>query len=140
VRLVLDTNVLVAAMRSPEGASAQLVDGAKAGLFPFLVTPALFLEYEAVLTRADHLRTSGQDEAEVIAALADMAHAMERVIPWFKVRPQLPDPDDEFVLEAAVNGFATAIVTMEMRTFKTAAARFGIDVLTPRDAWVKVKP
>lgn len=52
----------------------------------------------------------------------------------FVWRPQLRDPADEMVLEAAVNGSAQAIVSFNRRDYGPAPARFGIRVLLPRDA------
>ena len=49
----------------------------------------------------------------------------------FNWRPQTPDPDDDLVLDAAINGFADVILTFNTRHLQAAAARFGIEVLTP---------
>lgn len=100
---------------------------------------ALFAEYEAVLTRPEHLAAGGVSRQEVVDALDDLAAKVEPGEPHFSWRPQLGDPDDEMVLEAAVNGAAEAIVTFEIATFREAAARFGLDVLTPGAFWAKVK-
>jgi predicted nucleic acid-binding protein len=54
-------------------------------------------------------------------------------------RPQLRDPADEFVLEAAVNGQAAAIVTFNRRDFGNVPATFGIDVLTPAEAIRRIR-
>ncbi|HEV2962331.1 MAG TPA: putative toxin-antitoxin system toxin component, PIN family [Candidatus Angelobacter sp.] len=133
LRLVLDTDVLVAAIRSRSGASWQLVDSALAGRFTLLLSVALVLEYEAVLTRSEHLKvglTSG-DIHELIDALLSVAQQVRNSYLW---RPMLSDPNDDMVLETAVNGNATALVTFNLRHFLPAVQRFNCRVLLPRDA------
>jgi predicted nucleic acid-binding protein len=73
VRLVLDTNILVAAQRSSRGASARLLEAARLGKFTMLSSAALFLEYEAVLTRDEHLAVAAAAAAEKINAIASTA-------------------------------------------------------------------
>jgi predicted nucleic acid-binding protein len=102
MRFVLDTNVLVAAMRSPSGASAALVRAALEGQFLLRVLVPVRIDFQ-----------------------------------W---RPAVPDADDDMVIEAAINGQADAIVTFEISTFSGPAARFGIRVLTPAQAWGKIAP
>lgn len=140
MRLVLDTNVLVAALRSKTGASARLLDAAYARRIIPVANAALFAEWEDVLTRPEHLAAASISADSVREALDEMAGliaAAERAYSW---RPQLTDPNDEMVLEAAINGAANAIVTFETRTFAAPARRFGIDVLTPARAWSRVRP
>jgi len=138
--VVFDTNVLVAALRSKEGASAALLRAAYGGQLIAIANVALFAEYEAVLTRSEHLAAGGVTYAEVIEALDALAAKIEPTETHFSWRPQLGDPDDEMVLEAAVNGGAEVIVTFETATFREAAASFGIDVQTPGAFWAKVNP
>jgi putative PIN family toxin of toxin-antitoxin system len=131
LRVVLDTSVLVAALRSRSGASnALLVRVARGDLRP-LVTTALFLEYEEVLRRAEQRLATGMAEADVAGFLAALASASEGVEVHFQWRPQLGDPSDEMVLEAAINGRADALVTHNVADFNEAAARFGLRVITP---------
>lgn len=137
---MLDTNVLVAALRSKAGASAEVLRAAHDGRLTAIASVALFAEYEAVLTRPEHLAAGGVTHEEVVQALDEFAAQIEPAEPHFSWRPQLGDPDDEMVLEAAVNGGAEAIVTFEVGTFRAPAARFGIDVLTPGAFWAKVNP
>ena len=92
------------------------------------------LEYEAVCSRTEHLAAAGLSTQELgvfLDALAALAEPVETHYLW---RPQLRDPGDEMVLEAAVNGGAQAIVTFNLRDFGLAPSAFGIDVLLPRDA------
>jgi putative PIN family toxin of toxin-antitoxin system len=134
VRCVLDTNVIIAAMRSPSGASAALLMAARRSELTMLGNIALALEYEATCQLAEHRLAAGLSLDEVGVFVDAVLAMVEPVESHFLWRPQLRDPSDEFVLEAAVNGRATAIVTFNRRDFGAAPARFGIDVLTPAEA------
>jgi putative PIN family toxin of toxin-antitoxin system len=134
MRLVLDTNVVVAAMRSPTGASAALLRAARRGDPVLLANVALALEYEATCLLAEHRLAAGFDLAQCGVFVDAVVAMVEPVESYFLWRPQLRDPADELVLEAAVNGRANAIVTFNRKDFGTTPARFGIDVLLPRDA------
>jgi putative PIN family toxin of toxin-antitoxin system len=128
---VLDTDVVVAALRSRTGASAEIVRRVLRREVQIGISVALALEYEAVTTRPEHLAASGLGEDEalvVIDALIGAAHPVDLHFLW---RPQLRDADDEMVLEAAVNCRASAIVTFNRRDFGSAAKRFGIELLLP---------
>jgi putative PIN family toxin of toxin-antitoxin system len=131
MRLVLDTNVLIAAFRSRAGASAEVVRLIRRGELTMIATVALFLEYEAVLTRPEHLGRAEMTAAEAETALDVLAAVVEPIEPHFLWRPRLRDPDDDMVLEAAVNGRADAIVTFNARDFTGVVGEFGIELLTP---------
>lgn len=96
-----------------------------------LLTPALFLEYEAVLKRPEQRIVHGLGLRDIDRFLAALASASEAVEVSFRWRPQLPDPNDEMVFETAVNGHADALVTHNVRDFSRAAVRFGVRVLRP---------
>ena len=135
----MDTSVSVAALRSAGGASnALLVLIAQQAIRP-LATTALFLEYEAVLLRAEQRLATGMSEADVGGFLAALASAAEAVEVHFQWRPQLRDPADEMVLEAAINGRADALVTHNVVDFSSAAARFGLRVVTPGEILKELK-
>lgn len=131
LRVVLDTSVVVAALRSARGASNLLLVLVAEERIKPLVTTALFLEYEEVLSRAEHRLASGMSKADIEGFLAAFASASEGVELHFQWRPQLRDPADEMVLEAAINGRADALVTHNARDFSVAAARFGLRIVTP---------
>jgi putative PIN family toxin of toxin-antitoxin system len=138
VRIVMDTDTVVAAMRSPTGASAELLRLARRRKVVLLATPALVLEYEAVCGRAEHVLAAGLSRAEVAVFLDAIGDLVEPVAIWFLWRPQLRDPGDELVLEAAVNGRADALVTFNVKDYSPAAERFGLPVLLPREALARV--
>jgi predicted nucleic acid-binding protein len=104
-----------------------------------LLTPALFLQYEDVLKRPEQLRASRLTPAQVEQILAALASAAEPVTIRYSWRPQLPDPTDELVLEAAINGRADALVTHNVRHFAQAAARFGLRLARPIEVLEEIR-
>lgn len=131
LRVVLDTDIVVTALRSASGGSNALLRLVASGRVRPLVTTALFLEYEAVLKRPVQRAAHGLSTEEIERFLAGLASASEAVEVNFQWRPQLTDPNDEMVLEAAVNGQAAALVTHNVRDFAMAARRFGLRVVRP---------
>lgn len=136
---MLDTDVLVASFRSGRGASRQLLLGALDQLFEVLVSVPLIIEYEAVLTRPEHLEASGltaRDVSEVLDALVKVSIPVHLRFLW---RPRLKDPADEMVLETAVNGAADRLVTFNLRHLGAATREFGIRAALPRDVWREIR-
>jgi putative PIN family toxin of toxin-antitoxin system len=131
---VLDTDVMVAASRSDAGASRQVLEAALDRRFELLLSVPLMLEYEAVLTRPEHLATSGVSKEDVFAVLDELASIGTKVRFEIRTRPTLRDADDEMVLETAVNGNADAIITFNDQDFRLAAARFWCSVMRPGEA------
>ncbi len=104
-----------------------------------LANVALALEYEATCQRTEHGVAAGLSAAQVgifVDAVIALAEPVETHFLW---RPQLRDPGDELVLEAAVNGRANAIVTFNQRDFGEVPVRFGVEVLAPADALRRTK-
>lgn len=134
MRLVLDTNVIVAGLRSPLGASAALIDHALDGVFTLLLSVALALEYESVCGDPAQRIVSGLSEADVRTVVSALCAVAEPVRTRFLWRPQLRDAADEMVLEAAINGNADALVTFNQKDFSGAHERFGIGLLYPQQA------
>lgn len=140
MRYVLDTDVVVAAMRSPAGASAALLLAALDGRVALMMNVALVVEYEATCLRPEHQMAAGLDAAEVALYLDGLAAIGVPVESHFLWRPRLRDPGDEMVLEAAVNGRADAIVTFNVRDYGETPMQFGISVLRPAEALWRIKP
>ncbi|MGH8677019.1 MAG: putative toxin-antitoxin system toxin component, PIN family [Burkholderiales bacterium] len=125
--VVLDTNVLVAALRSRRGASFQLVWRIGQGFFEFALSVPLVLEYEQALLQR---RPRGVTVADV-AALLDYVCAQGRHQEVFYLwRPLLRDPKDDMVLEVAVAASCEQIVTHNRRDF-AGAEQFGVLVASP---------
>jgi len=139
MRIVADTDVIVAAMRSPTGASAAILRAARQGKVSLLASVSLAMEYEAVCSEAEHQLAAGLNAAQAIIFVDAVVALAQPVKTHFLWRPQLRDAGDEMVLEAAVNGRADALVTFNVRHFGEVPGRFGIEVLLPRDALKRIR-
>ena len=118
MRVVLDSSVLVAALRSRRGASFALVQALRAGQFEIAVSVPLVLEYEAVLLRhASELGLLPGEAIGIVDYLCAIGHRQEIHFLW---RPALNDPADEFILELAVAAQCDAVVTHNVRDFSSA--------------------
>ena len=136
MRVVLDTNVLVAAARSRRGASNALLASLPSSHFQPVVSVPLFIEYRDALLRPENLlsRTPAQAEAFLDFLLA-ASHLQEIFFLW---RPALPDPDDDLVLELAVGAGCAYIVSHNLRDFR-GAEKWGITAVTPAEFLKLVK-
>jgi putative PIN family toxin of toxin-antitoxin system len=133
MKVALDTDVIIAARRSRSGASHALLRALRAGQIEAVASVPMILEYEAVLMRPEQRQAMGLSVQEVNAFLDSLAALLTPVVPYFLWRPRLRDPDDEMVLEAAVNSGAEAIVTFNKRDFLPGATQFNLQVLTPAE-------
>lgn len=131
---MLDTSVLVAGLRSRNGASHALLEAvADRRLIP-LTSPPLFLEYEDVPKRPEHRLVHTLTLEEIDEFLAAFASAVEPVDLHFRWRPQVRDAGDEMVFETAVNGHADALVTHNESDYREAARRFDLRIMGPAEA------
>jgi putative PIN family toxin of toxin-antitoxin system len=133
VRVVIDTNVLRAGIRSPTAASREILSLVDEEIVIPVVSVPLVFEYESVLKRDEFLEDVGFSARDVDAILDNVvarAHLQRIDFLW---RPFLPDAKDDCVLECAVNGMAAAILTFNKRDFPLVRARFGVAVLRPRE-------
>src|SRR6266576_2413328 len=129
-RVILDTNVIVAAMRSRTGASYRLLLTIGHPRWQSVVTPALMYEYEDVARRPDSVPgLSPQDITDILDLIYQQSH---RQLVWFSWRPVSLDPGDDLVLDAAVAGGCDFVVSFNERHLK-AAREFGIQVLRPAE-------
>jgi len=139
MRVVLDTDVLVAALRSDRGASRQLLLAALRKQIVLLLSVPLVIEYEAVLTRPEQLEVIGATSEEIGAILDALVAVAEPVRLSFRWRPALADPADDMVLETAVNGTADLLVTFNRRDFAAAQPRFQLGLVSPGEALIRLK-
>jgi len=138
-KAVLDTSVVVAALRTRSGAGNAVLRLVATGRLLLLATPPLFLEYEDVLKRPEHRLAHGLALDAIEDFLSELAALVVPAEVHFLWRPQLRDPKDEMVIEAAINGRADALVTYNISDFILAGERFGIPILRPAELLRRLK-
>lgn len=128
IQVVVDTNVIASAVRSKRGASFRLLSMLDHPGWQMNVSTALLLEYESVLKRELKRNELSLSIADDI--LDAIAMAANRRCIFFRWRPMLPDPKDDFILELAVAGGVPYIITFNRRDFRGVEG-FGIHTLRP---------
>lgn len=131
MRIVLDTSVLVAASRSRNGASFRIASMLPSPEFEIALTIAVYTEWQAVLTRPEHLPpgVTADMARGFVRYLASVAHLQDVHFLW---RPFLRDPDDDMVLECAVASGCEFIVTHNVRDFRRIE-ELNVRAITPAD-------
>src|SRR5438067_3587102 len=122
-RIVLDTSVVVAGLRTQLGAGNAVLRLVVKRRLVALATPPLFLEYEDVLKRPEHRLAHGLGPEAIEEFLAELAAVIEPVEVHFQWRPQSWDSNDEMVIEAAINGRADVLLTYKVVRFGGTAER-----------------
>ncbi|MGA9673504.1 MAG: putative toxin-antitoxin system toxin component, PIN family [Terracidiphilus sp.] len=129
-QVVLDTNVLVAAMRSKLGASFLLMSRLGDDRWRPNLTVAVVLEYEAVLKRNCHeFGLTESDIDDILDAICSRA-GLHRL--YFQWRPVAADPNDDLMMECSIASHSDFIITFNKRDFPECG-RFGIQCLTPKE-------
>lgn len=135
--IVIDTNVLVAALRSREGASFKLVMALTAGAYRPCLSVPLFIEYESVLKRSELVSSLSSNDIDSFLDYFLSQSSIHEV--FFLWRPFLKDPKDDLVLEAAVASQSQYLVTFNLRDFVDVDKFFGIRVVTPQQFLLEQK-
>lgn len=132
--VVLDTNVLIAALRSKQGSSYKLLISLVDDFYIPCISVPLFVEYEAVAKRGGmHEGLSDEDIDAILDYLLSKSNIRKVFYLW---RPFLKDPQDDLVLEVAVESQSKYIITFNKKDFK-GVDKFGIEVVTPLEFLVE---
>ena len=139
LRIALDTTILVSAIRSKEGAAAILLDLILGSRITLLMSLAIEYEYRDVALRPHHVAVSHLTAMQITNILDQLVALAEPVQIVDSYRPLSVDPDDDLVLDVAINGAADALVTRNLRHFSRAGAEFNIPILEPKTLLDKMR-
>ena len=126
--VVIDTSVLVAALKSRRGASFALISSFPSSEYQPVLSVPLYLEYQDVLTRSNLV--NGFSEAEIIQFLRYFSSICSHQEIFYLWRPHLKDPQDDMLLELAVAARSSLIITHNIRDF-SGSEIFGVEAITP---------
>jgi uncharacterized protein len=127
VKIVLDTNVLVAGLLSPFGPCAHIVRMVSSGDLTLCLDARILCEYHEVLRRPKF-----RFDADQVAALLDYIEHSGIVVASSPLSDPLPDPGDQPFLEVAVAGQAACLVTGNRAHFPAKSCQ-EITVLSPSE-------
>ena len=130
VNVVIDTNVLIAALKSRRGASYELLLQLPNRVYRPNISVPLFIEYESIAKRSGMV--SGLSEGDIDAVLDYLLSKSSLREIFYLWRPYLRDPKDDLVLEVAVESESETIITFNKRDFK-GIEKFGIRAITPKE-------
>lgn len=131
LRVVFDTNVLVAAARSRQGASYQLISSLPSSKFKLIISSPLYFEYLDVLMRPD-LRPQGLSDVEIVDVVNEIISSAYYHDIYFLWRPWLKDRKDDMLSELATASQADYVVTFNLKDFKDIES-FGTKAVLPSD-------
>ncbi|AFZ60449.1 putative toxin-antitoxin system toxin component, PIN family [Anabaena cylindrica FACHB-243] len=128
-QIVLDTNVLLSGLISSRGASYRLLTILKDTRWQLNISTTLIFEYEAILKREKDLLTLNDEDIDnIIEAICAIANKRTIFYLW---RPIAIDPNDDFIIDLAVESQADFIITYNQKDLKPAD-KFGIKVVLPK--------
>ncbi|PXF56954.1 MAG: putative toxin-antitoxin system toxin component, PIN family [Deltaproteobacteria bacterium] len=130
IKVIIDTNILVTALKSDKGAAYALISKLPSKKFQLSISVPLYTEYQDVLTREEHL-TGTNTKKEILNFLRYLCKIANRQKIFFLWRPWLKDPKDDMVLELAVASKSQYIITYNLQDFKNIQS-FGIEAITPK--------
>lgn len=135
MKIVIDTNVPFAALKSQRGASYKLISLLPSERFSIAISVPLIIEYEDVLKRGQLPRSiTEKDIIDLIDFFCSIGEQQKIFYLW---RPFLSDPSDDLILEVAVAGSCDAIITYNKRHFRNVE-NFGLRILEPKGFLVEI--
>ena len=134
--IVIDTNVLIAALKSKRGSSFRLLSAIGQGKFNINLSVPLLLEYEAVAKELiGEIALTAEDIDDILNYICSVSKWRKIFYLW---RPFLKDPKDDIVLELAVTSQCDMIITYNKKDFRNVEQYFGIRVLTPKELLLEI--
>ena len=134
VTIVIDTSVVISSLIGQRGASREILRKSLLGEYNPLISNALFQEYEDVSSRKKIIDGCPLTKKEIEELLKALYGVCQWVPIYYLWRPNIADESDNFLIELALAGNATHIVTNNIRDFRNAELTFpGVRILTPSE-------
>lgn len=127
MKVVVDTNVLVAGLLSPFGPPGEVVRMIASGVLNVCIDARILTEYADVLNRAKF-----RFQTKHVHALLEQIRMDGLSVAGTPLANRLPDPTDEPFLEIAITGNAACVITGNLKHFP-ATKRHGMAVLSPAE-------
>jgi putative PIN family toxin of toxin-antitoxin system len=131
VRIVFDTSSLITALRSNRGAAAEILRLVLLGDLTILMDYKIAAEYRDVALRPEHLAASRQTSSKVLTLIEALEELAEPIHVSVKPPPLSSDPNDDMILDVAINGRADVLVTQNIKHFRASGKKYGIHVFSP---------
>lgn len=135
LNVVIDTNVIIAALKSKRGSAYKLLITLVEDLYLPNISVPLFVEYESVAKRQGMLEGLGDEDIEAILDYVLSKSSIRKI--FYLWRPFLKDPKDDLVLEVAVASQSNYIITFNKKDFK-GIEKFDVTALTPKEFLLKI--
>lgn len=135
INVVLDTNVIIAALKSSKGSAYKLLILLADDLYAPNISVPLFVEYESVAKREGMLEGLGEEDIEAILDYVLSKSSIRKI--FYLWRPFLKDPKDDLILEVAAESQSKYIITFNKKDFKDIE-KFGITALTPKEFLLEI--
>ncbi|MEB3311989.1 MAG: putative toxin-antitoxin system toxin component, PIN family [Snowella sp.] len=134
IRIVVDTSVFISALIGTTGASREVIRRCLTGQYVPLMGNALFCEYESVLNRSEIRKKVKLTEAEIQDLFAALMSVSEWIFIYYLWRPNLVDEADNHLVELAIAGNASTIVTNNIKDFLRTNLVFpDLTIINPQD-------
>lgn len=135
LKIVIDTNVIISALKSRNGFSFKLLSIIDDKRFRVFISVPLILEYEDVIKRSEsQIKLSFTEISDILDYICLIAEQRKIFYLW---RPFLKDPKDDMILELAVESECDYIISFNKKDFKKIE-KFNLEVITPKELLRKI--
>jgi len=130
--IVIDTSVIISALIGKRGPGREVLRKCLRREYKPLISNALFLEYEDVSKRKQIMDVCPLTDKEIAELLSALYSRCDWVPIYYLWRPNIADEGDNFLIELALAGNATHIVTNNIRDLKNTELKFpDLNIVTP---------
>jgi len=132
IKIVVDTSVFVSAIIGKTGPSREVIRNCLKQEYLPLMGSSLFAEYESLITRDKIINLSPLTKDEIELLLASFMSVSKWIFIYYLWRPNLKDEADNHLIELALAGNASYIITNNVKDFRNSELLFPhLSIITP---------